>query len=161
MQTESRTTQARTATASLDRELVIARTFDAPRSLVFKAWTERDRIWQWLGPKGFTTLLFESDPRPGGAWRARMRSPEGKELAQYGVVRVISPPERFVFSQAWADDPEHETLVTIVLSERDGTTTMSFHQGIFETVEARDSHEDGWNESLDRLEEYLATARER
>lgn len=138
-------------------ELEITRWLDASRGLVFKAWTERERVMCWLGPEGFEATLFESEARPGGAWRSRMRSPDGKEYSQHGVVREISPPERFVFTQIWDDDPAHETVVTVRLSEDRGRTRMMFHQGVFPTIEARDSHLEGWSESFDRLEDYLAT----
>ena len=82
------------------RELVITRIFEAPRSLVFKAWTEPERIKQWWGPRGFVTLSCELDFRPGGVWRTRSRAPEGTEHAEHGVFRVIVEPERLVFTQA-------------------------------------------------------------
>lgn len=148
--------QRERATAG-ELELEIARVLDASRDLVFKAWTERERVVRWLGPEGFEATLFESEARPGGAWRSRMRSPDGKEYAEHGVVREISPPERFVFTQVWDDDPEHETVVTVELSEQGGRTQMTFHQGVFETVDARDRHREGWSQSFDRLEDYLAT----
>jgi uncharacterized protein YndB with AHSA1/START domain len=152
----TRTTAQKRAAASGERELVIERVFDAPRPLVFKAWTERDRVVRWYGPNGFTTTLFESDPRAGGAWRGRMRSPEGKEHAQHGVVREVAEPERFVFTFKWDDDPGPEQLVTITLAERDGKTKMTLRQGPFQSTESREGHREGWSESFDRLEGYLA-----
>jgi uncharacterized protein YndB with AHSA1/START domain len=143
-------------TQSGEQELVITRVFDAPRTLVFKAWTERERIVRWLGPKGFTTPLFEGDLRPGGVWRARMRSPQGKEYPQHGVVREVKEPERFVLTLTWDDEPGHEMLVTVMLAERDGKTGMAFRQGVFESIESREGHRGGWTESFDRLEDYLA-----
>jgi uncharacterized protein YndB with AHSA1/START domain len=141
-------------------ELVIRRTFDAPRALVFKAWTERERLRHWFGPKGFTINLFDGDLRPGGAWRSRMRSPQGKEYPQHGVVRDVVEPERLVFTVSWDDRPAHEMLVTVALFERHGRTEMVFLQGVFQSIESRDSHLEGWNASFDRLEEYLAEARD-
>lgn len=78
-----------------------------------------------------------------------------------GVYREIVEPERLVFTHAWEDKdgkPKHETLVTITFAEHDGKTKLTFHQAIFESIESRDSHGEGWSESLDRLEEYLAEA---
>jgi uncharacterized protein YndB with AHSA1/START domain len=141
--------------ASADHALTITRVFKAPVLRVFQAWTERDRIREWMGPHGFTTTLFESDARPGGAWRARMRGPDGQELGQHGLVRALSPPRLFAFTQQWEDEGSLETLVTIGFSERGGRTTMRFQQGDFDTSEARNSHEEGWSESFDRLEAYL------
>jgi uncharacterized protein YndB with AHSA1/START domain len=146
--------------ASAGRELVITRVFDAPRPLVFKAWTERERVVRWYGPHGFSTTLFESDTRAGGAWRGRMRSPEGRELAQHGVVREVVEPQRFAFTFQWDDEPAPEQLVTVILAERGGQTEMTFRQGPFQTTEARDSHREGWNESFDRLDRYLAGVRD-
>ncbi len=142
-----------------DRELLITRVFEAPRSLVFKAWTEPDRIMQWWGPRGFTTLSCEMDLRPGGLWRTRSRSPEGKEYAEHGIFREIVEPERLVFTQAWEDaagNPKHETLVTITFTEQGNKTLLSFRQGVFESVPSRDAHEEGWSSAFELLAESLA-----
>ncbi len=74
------------------RELVIKRTLDAPRALVWKAWTDPEQAKAW-GPKGFTTPVREMEFRPGGKWRAVMISPDGKEYRQHGVVRKVVPEE--------------------------------------------------------------------
>ena len=143
-----------------ERELTITRLFDAPRELVFKAWTERERVVKWLGPKGFTALEFEMDRRPGGAWYSRMRSAEGVEYANRGVVREAVEPERLVFTFAWDNEdgsPGREMLITITLADHDGGTEMTFHQAEFESAEDRDGHREGWSESFDKLAGYLAT----
>jgi uncharacterized protein YndB with AHSA1/START domain len=144
-----------------ERELVITRIFDAPRDLVFKAWTEPERVLHWLGPRDFTALAFQMDRRPGGAWHSRMRSPDGTEHSNRGVVREVIEPERVVFTFAW-DDPDgapgREMLVTIALAEHDRGTEMTFTQAVFESAEDRDGHRDGWSESFDRLAAYLASA---
>lgn len=141
---------------SAERELVITRLFDAPRDVVFQAWTEPERLIEWWGPKGFTTPSFELDLRPGGAWRAHMRSQEGKDYIHYGVLREIVPPERLVLTFVWEDDPDHEMLVTVTFAERDGRTEMTLRQGPFKAADERTSHEEGWAESLDYLAAYLA-----
>src|SRR5712692_7136395 len=108
-----------TTTEVTERELVITRVFDAPRSLVFKAWTEPDRAVRWWGPQGFTTISCEMDVRPGGAWRICMRSPNGSDEWQQGVYREIVEPERLVFTYAFEDasgKPGHETLVTVTFA---------------------------------------------
>lgn len=146
-----------------DRVLVIERVFDAPSRLVFKAWTERERLMRWWGPRGFTTLSCEIDLRPGGAWRVRSRSPEGVEYAEQGVFREIVEPERLVFTHAWEDaqgKPGLETLVTVTFAEHDGKTELSFRQAIFDSVESRDGHAEGWSSAFDLLDEYLPTAGE-
>ena len=149
---------APTKTAEL--ELVITRLFDARRELVWKAWTERERVMRWLGPKEFTALDFEMDRRPGGAWHSRMGSPEGTEHSNRGVVREVVEPERLVFTFAWDDEdgkPGREMLITITFAEHDGGTEMTFAQAVFESAEDRDGHQEGWNESFDKLAEYLAS----
>ena len=89
------------AAKAVDRELVITRVFDAPRALVFAAWTEPDRIVEWSAPHGFTIPHCEGELRVGGAWRCCMRSPEGADLWLGGVYREIVVPERLVFTHAW------------------------------------------------------------
>jgi uncharacterized protein YndB with AHSA1/START domain len=148
-------------TKTAERELVITRVFDARRDLVWKAWTERDRVLQWLGPKAFTALDFEMDRRPGGAWHSRMRSPEGTEHSNRGVVREVVEPERLVFTFAWDDadgKPGREMLITITFAEHGAQTEMTFTQAVFESAEDRDGHSEGWNESFDKLAAFLATA---
>ncbi len=138
-------------------ELVITRTFDAPRELVWKAWTED--MDQWSAPRGFTIPVSEGDLRPGGKWHAVMVSPEGRELPLRGVYREIVPPERLVFTHAWDDEtgkPGPETMVTVVLTERGGKTEMNFRQTGFDSVESRNGHVEGWNECFVKLEELLA-----
>ena len=144
-----------------DRELLLTRVFDAPRSLVFKAWTEPERIKQWWGPRGAVTLSCELDFRPGGLWRTRAKGPDGGEFVSPSVFREIVEPERLVFTFAWEDadgKPKHETLVTITFVEQNGKTLLTFHQGIFESVTARDGHEKGWRGFFDHLSEYLPQA---
>ena len=155
-------------TADLDRpagasaaelELVITRILDAPRELVFKAWTEPDRAIRWWGPRGFTTAHYELDFRPDGAYRVCMRSPEGTEHWQRGVCREVVEPERLVFTFAWEDSegkPGHETVVTVTLAEFGAKTKLTLHQAVFETVTARDLHQGGWASALECLAEYLA-----
>ena len=144
-----------TQTAS-DRELVITRVFEAPRELVWKAWTEE--MDQWSAPRGFTIPISEGDLRLGGKWRAVMVSPEGKELPLGGVYREIVPPERLVFTHSWDDasgKPGPETVVTVTLVARGQKTEMNFRQTGFDSTESRNGHADGWGQSFDRLEELL------
>jgi uncharacterized protein YndB with AHSA1/START domain len=142
-------------------ELVITRVFDAPPALVFKAWTEPERLAQWWGPKGFQATSRTVDARPGGAWRIGMRSPEGKDHWARGVYREVVDPERLVFTFAWEEPegrPGREMLVTLTFAEERGRTRLTFHQAPFETVKDRDEHREGWSESLDRLAKYLTKA---
>ena len=143
-----------------DRELVVTRILDAPRDRVFKAWTDPEQIARWWGPQGFTTTSLEMDIRPGGTYRACMRSPEGTLYRRRGVYREIVAPERIAFTFAWEDavgDLGPETLVTVTFAEQGGKTLLTLHQATFETVGGRDDHRRGWMSCLDRFAEYLAT----
>jgi uncharacterized protein YndB with AHSA1/START domain len=152
-----------TATAKLApsaaRELIITRVLNAPRAVVFKAWTDPARARQWMGPRGFTATHVEGAVRPGGAWRACLRRDEtGEDLWQGGVYREVVEPERLVFTFAWDDKQGrrgHETLVTITFAEHQGKTTMTFRQAIFDSVEQRDGHHGGWTSTFERLDEHV------
>jgi len=147
--------------ASAERELVIRRTFNAPRELVFRAWTEPQLLAQWSCPRGFSFTEQSGELRVGGSFAATMRSPEGTEHRLRGVYREIVPPERLVFTHWWVDErgsPGPETLVTVTLTEHHGRTEMMFHQGIFASVAAREGHEQGWQSCFERLAELLRGA---
>ncbi len=142
-----------------ERELVITRIFDAPRHLVFRAWTEPDRAARWWGPQGFVTTYWDMDIRPGGAFRVCMRSPQGTEHWKRGVYREVVEPERLVFTFAWEDaegKPGRQTVVTVTFGERGDKTELMLRQGVFETVATRDDHRRGWTSTLQRFAEYLA-----
>ncbi len=143
------------------RELTIKRIFDAPRHLVFKAWTDPVQVAKWWGPHGFTVVSCEMDVRVAGAWRLRMRSPDGVEDRQVGAYREVVEPERLVFSYAFEDEagkPGHQSIVTVTFADLDGKTAMTLHQAIFESVAVRDDHVRGWGEAIDHLAEYVAKA---
>jgi uncharacterized protein YndB with AHSA1/START domain len=89
-----------------DREHVISRTFDAPRDLVWKAWTEPQRMAQWWGPNSFTNPVCDLDVRPGGAYRIVMRSPDGADYPLKGVYREVVPPKHLVYTVDISDHPE-------------------------------------------------------
>ncbi len=149
---------------STARELVVTRVFDAPRRLVFGVWTEPEHAARWWGPRGFVTLSCEMDVRPGGAWRRRMRSPEGTVHVKRGVYREVVAPERLVFTYA-DEDPGTgrrlgpETLVTVTFAEgAGGKTEVTLRQTGFEAEESRSSHEAGWTSCLERFAGYLASS---
>jgi uncharacterized protein YndB with AHSA1/START domain len=139
--------------------LVLTRTFAAPRSLVFRAWTEPERAAAWWGPQGFGILSCEMDPRPGGAWRMRLRSADGSIHVKQGVWREIVPGMRLVFTWQWLDPsrlPRPETIVTVTFEDHGGGTKLTLHQAALETVEVREEHRSGWSGCMDRFAAYLA-----
>ena len=143
-----------------DRSLTITRVLDAPRSLVFAAWTDPQQAAQWWGPKGFTTVSNEMDVRVGGEWRRCVRSPEGDLHRSRGVYREIVAPERLVFTFTWVDGgaPGHgpETIVTLSLIDLGGgRTELTLRQEAFETAAACAEHSIGWSGCLDRLAGHL------
>jgi uncharacterized protein YndB with AHSA1/START domain len=154
--------QSSTAAMPEDRVLVIERTFDAPRPLVFKAWTEAERMARWFGPHGFTNTVISHDFRVGGGYRLYMRSPQGTEHFLKGVYREIVEPERLVSTFVWTDADGNatrpETVLTVTLAEHGAKTRLKLHQAVFESVTARDSHRGGWTDSMERLANFLAAA---
>ena len=140
------------------RELVITRLFDAPRELVFEAWTDPKHLAQWWGPRDYPAALVKLDVRPGGAWRHCLRSTEtGNDLWHRGVFREVVAPERLVFTFAWEEDGERglETLVTVTFADEGGKTRMTLRQTPFQSDAERDGHQGGWNSTFDRLAEHL------
>ena len=148
------------ANVSADRELTVSRVIDAPRVLVFKAWTDPEQIARWWGPKGFTTIDYDMDIRPGGAYRLRMRSPEGTDHRKRGVYREVREPERIVFTFAW-EEPDgrlgHELLVTVTFEAVGAKTRLTLHQAIFDSTANCESHVAGWTSCLERFGEYMTT----
>jgi len=148
-------------TEPADRVLTITRIFDAPRSLVFKAWTDSEHIARWWGPRGFKSDVIKNDLRPGGGYRIHMLGPDGDHWSQ-GVYREVVPPERLVMVGSWADaqgNPTRpETTLTLLFEDLGGKTKLTLHNAVFESVTARDLHNGGWTSALDCLAEYLATA---
>ena len=124
-------TETANASTAQPGGITITRTFDAPRELVFKAWTEPQRFAQWFGGRE-STIPVESvsmDLRPGGAWRATMfAGPDRIEIAWKGVYIEVAPPARLVFTLTDQPDDVGE-MVTVVLTEQGGKTEMVFHQG--------------------------------
>jgi uncharacterized protein YndB with AHSA1/START domain len=156
-----------------EREFVITRTFEAPRELVFKAWTDPKRMAQWWGPHGFTNPICELDARPGSAWRIVMRGPDGVEHPARGVYREIVEPERLVMTidhsglpDQWHDmvspgrdrtkgKPALEAVSTVTFEEVGGKTKVTVRQR-FESAGVRDAllkigMNEGWSQSLERL----------
>jgi uncharacterized protein YndB with AHSA1/START domain len=141
---------------------MIERFLDAPRELVFRAWTDPAHLVRWLGPKGFAGTVIRMDVRPGGAYCFHMCSADGSEYWQQGVYREVVEPDRFVRTCVWADADGNpsgpETLMTVTFEEHKGGTKLTFQQ-VFESAAARDGHQSGTASALDRLAEYLATVK--
>jgi uncharacterized protein YndB with AHSA1/START domain len=148
-------------TTPSDREIVVTRVVDAPRRLVFAAFTDPEHVPQWmLGPGGWTMPVCEIDLRPGGAWHFGWRGADGAELDMRGEYREVVPPERVVNTESWGGDWP-DTVNTLVLSEEDGKTTIS-QRVLYPSKEARDAAlrtgmKDGMAVSFDRLAKHLRT----
>jgi uncharacterized protein YndB with AHSA1/START domain len=148
------------------RELVITRVFDAPRELVFKMWTDPRHMARWWGPKGFTNPVCELDVRPGGAIRIDMTGPNARVYPMGGVYREIVEPERIVFTSTALEDeqgnPGLENLNTITFAEHNGKTKLTLHVVVLkaapEAAGALAGMEEGWTQSLERLDELVANA---
>jgi uncharacterized protein YndB with AHSA1/START domain len=135
--------------------LTITRSFIGPAALVFRAWTQAEHLVRWLGPRSHPAREVEVDFRVGGRWRACLRTPEGDDMWMGGTYREIDPPNRLAMTFAW-DSTGFETLVTIRLEEQGERTVMHFHQQPFVSTDSRDSHQEGWSSSFDRLAEFVA-----
>ncbi len=151
------TATSETVAGPMARELVITRVFDAPRALVWKAWTEREHMMRWCAPHGFVVTHCEGALHVGGAWRSCMRSPEGENHWVGGEYRELVENEKLVFTHVWdeTDQSPHETLVTVVFEDEGDKTRMTFRQEHFRSIASRDGHEGGWSESFERLNDYL------
>jgi uncharacterized protein YndB with AHSA1/START domain len=140
-------------------EFVLSREFDAPRAQVFAAWTDVRQASRWWAPKDFTPLSCDMDLRPGGAWRRRLRAPDGSITTKHGIYREIVPPERLVFTYITEHvdgiiDPE--TLVTVTFADLGGRTRLTLKHTAFESDEARADHQGGWTGALQRFSAFIA-----
>lgn len=150
------------------RAIVMTRVLDAPRALVFAAWTEPRHMARWWGPHGFTSPVCELDVRPGGAWRIVMQGPDGTKVPVGGVYLEVDPPRRLVYtatvdeeaSRGWEHGPP-PPAIHIILFEEQGAKTKLTVVTQLESVADRDriakmGHEGGMGQSLDRLAALLA-----
>jgi uncharacterized protein YndB with AHSA1/START domain len=148
-----------------EREITITRLFDAPRALVFKAWTDPALLAQWWGPKGFTNPVCEIDPRAGGALRIHMRAPDGSIYPMKGEIREIDPPERLVFTNCALDASGNviiDGFTTVTFTEEAGKTKLALHTRGTALVDYAAAYlqgmEQGWTMSIDKLEALLGRA---
>src|SRR5258706_3009407 len=149
-----------TVTTPTDREVVLTRVFDAPRRLVFDAFTKPELLKRWFGPRGWSLVVCEVDLKVGGGFRFVLRGPDGKEMGMRGVYREIVPPERSVHMESFDDYPG-ESQVTAVFVEHEGKTTLTATV-LYPSREVRDiviktAMEHGSAESYDTLAELLAS----
>jgi uncharacterized protein YndB with AHSA1/START domain len=160
------------------RELTLVRVFNAPRGLVFAAFTDPDHLARWWGPHGFTNPVCEFDARAGGALRIHMRAPDGHVYVAQGIVRDIVPPERLVFTIAVQESDGSirlENLTTVTFAEVPGAevtgaegtgagharrTKLTLQVRVLQATAAAAANlagmEVGWSQSLERLGELVA-----
>jgi len=146
-----------------DDQILITREFDAPKELVYKAWTTPELVRRWWSAKRGEVAVAEIDLRVGGTWRYVMVADGGIEVAFHGEYREIVPNERLVSTEVYEGMPDAEALDTLTLSESEGRTTMTIlvqHA----TKEHRDAHiesgmEDGMQDALDLLEQVAVSLR--
>jgi len=155
------------------QELVVTRDFDVPRELVFRAWTEPERVRRWWGPEGFTMPYCDIDLRPGGTFLRCMRSPGGRDFWVTGVFREVIAPELLVFTDSFADaegnvvpparygagpDMPLERLVTVTFEGLAETTRVTIRHAGLPSGADRDLIRHGWVGGLESLSGYLAGA---
>ena len=148
-----------------ERSLKVARTFNAPRDLVFQAYTDPDALKQWFGPEGWPLTVSTMDFRVGGTWHYCMTGPEGEEAWGIATYDEIVAPERLVYRDAFSDADGNivppESAVTIEFVEQGPSETSLQITSIFASNDERDQviamgMEEGMAQTLDHLEEYLA-----
>ena len=141
-------------------QVVMTREFDAPRELVFRAYTDPELLVQWLGPRSLTMQIEHFDVSDGGTWRFIHRDADGNEFGFHGVHHGTPSPDGFVRTFEFEGFPGHVSLETLTLEDRGGRTLMRTNV-VYQSVEARDGHlqsgmETGFNESMERLDELVA-----
>jgi uncharacterized protein YndB with AHSA1/START domain len=144
-----------------DREIIMTRVFDAPRELVFKAYTNPNLIPQWWGLRSHTTIVDKMEVRSGGIWRFAQRDAKGNEDGFNGEYHEVVPPARLVNTFEWEGMPGHIIVDTATFEELPGSKTRLTITSLFSSVEDRDGMlasgmEGGANETWDRLAELLA-----
>jgi len=161
------------------KDFVLSRTFDAPRELVWKAYTDPEHLVHWWGPKGFKVRVAKLELRSGGIFHYAMQGPDGRTMWGKLVYREIDAPRRIVHTVAFSDEnlriTRHpmsptwplETLADVTFTEQGGKTTITVRWSPHNATEeerrtfdgAHDGMRGGWNGTMDQLEEYLRVAR--
>jgi uncharacterized protein YndB with AHSA1/START domain len=150
------------ASATSDREIVISRLFDAPRELVWAAWTDPQQVVQWWGPQGFTTTIHEMDVRPGGVMRHTMHGPDGTDYPNKSVFKEVVKPERLVYSHGGGKKGDVGASFEATWTfEAQGDKTLLTIRQVFPSAEARDhivktyNAVEGGKQTLGRLAGHL------
>ncbi len=153
-----------------DREVFITRLLDAPRELVFAAWTDPAQLAEWFAPHGCSITIAELDVRVGGALRWGIVTPDGSVCLCAGTYREVIAPDRLVFSMALVDEQGHrissaeagkesgwpsETVVTVTFEGESGKTRLTLRQTVLESIAKRTGAYPSWLQMLDRLEARL------
>ncbi len=149
-------------------KLQLTRVFDAPRELVFKAWTDANQFKQWFGAaacEGSSLQSVKADVRAGGKYRLQVRRADGEFFTTVGTYREVKPPERLVFTWQFEKDgrgeefgevESPEMLVTLEFKARGKQTELILTHERFASVESRDRHEEGWIRCLNELGKFVA-----
>ena len=159
------------AVASGGKQILITRTIDAPRQLVWQAWTSPEHFMRWWGPKDYTSPFCEIDLRVGGNYLNCMRSPNGRDYWTAGEYLEVEAPHRLVYTDSFSDEKGNivpathyglgadfplVTKVTVILEEAGAQTKLTMtHEGI-PSGRTRDNTETGWDESFDKLAESVS-----
>jgi uncharacterized protein YndB with AHSA1/START domain len=154
-------TDGEAAATTSDREIIITRVLDAPRELVFEAWTDPEQVVQWWGPRGFTTTIHEMDVRPGGVWRFVMHGPDGTDYDNKVVFVEVVKPDRLVYNHGAGDESDFPPFgVTVTFDEESDKTRLTLKLVFVSRAERDNAVEsgalEGGNQTLERLAEYLA-----
>jgi uncharacterized protein YndB with AHSA1/START domain len=153
---------AKTQSNTSDREIVITRILDAPRELVYEAWTNPKHIAQWWGPNGFTNTIHEMNVKIGGVWRFIMHGPDGTDYPNKIVFEEVIKAKRLVYTHGSDDDNDpHAFHVTVTFEDEGKKTKLTMHSvfgsaAILEEMKKFGAIEGG-NQTLNRLEAHLRT----
>lgn len=150
--------------SAADREIVTVRVLDAPRELVYLAWTEPRRVAQWWGPSGFTNTVHEMDVRPGGVWRFEMHGPDGVDYPNKIVYDEVVEPERLAYTHGSGEEDDLAAFqVAVSFAERGGETELTMRMRFASASDRDKAVEDfgaieGANSTMDCLADHLAKA---
>lgn len=151
--------------ATADREIIISRVLNAPRELVWEAWTNPQHLVNWFGPKGFTNTFYEADIRTGGKWRFMMHGPDGRNYPNVVLFSEVLKPKRLVYFQGSDEDNFPNFKATVIFEELEGKTKLTM-LSVFPTTDEKEfavreiCAVEGGNETLDKLELYIKSRME-